>query len=112
LEPDLLLHPRDIADRGILDLPQLCGRNPPSSMLFPRPQQFRRPQQASDVIGAKRRTRHGIHPDLPILSFFDTVDHTPDDRPMPRIEGSGCPQRFTRTSRGVKLADLLSGEIP
>ena len=57
LEPDLPLHPHDIANRRILDPPQLRRRNPPRLMLPPRPQQLRRPQQTPDMIGAKRRPR-------------------------------------------------------
>ena len=54
LEPDLLLHPHEIADRGILDPPQFLGRDPPRLMFGPRPQQLRRPQQAAHVVGAER----------------------------------------------------------
>ena len=66
LEPDLLLHPHEIADRRILDPPQLPGREPAGLMIRPRPQQFRRPQQAPDMIGAKRRTRQIGHWNPPI----------------------------------------------
>jgi len=71
-EADFLLHPRDIADRRILDPMQLPGGNPPLLMLGPRSQQFRRPEQASDVIGAKRRTRHCTHPNLPRFVIFQS----------------------------------------
>ena len=78
LEPDLLLHPHDIADRRILDPPQLRGRNPPRLMLPPRPQQLRRPQQTPDMIGAKRwRIRIG-HDGLLLLQYPVSVMAGPD----------------------------------
>jgi hypothetical protein len=53
-EADLLLHPENIADRIILDMVQLFGRKAAGSVLLPRPRQFRRPQQAADLVGAER----------------------------------------------------------
>ena len=61
LEADLLLHPDHIADRRILDAAQLLGREAAGRMLGARLQQFRRAQQAPDMVGAERRSNAVDH---------------------------------------------------
>jgi hypothetical protein len=56
LEANLLLNPDHIPDHIVLDAAQFFGREATGLMLGPRPQQFRRAQQAADVVGAERRS--------------------------------------------------------
>jgi len=58
-EPNLLLQPNGVADRGILGgnearLVQVAGRKGAKRLA-----QLGRAQQAADMVGAKRRTMHG-----------------------------------------------------
>src|SRR5229473_6432348 len=64
LEADLLLHADRIANRCVLDAAQLFGREPPGLMLGSGPQQFRRAQQAADMIGAERGCGSTVHEHL------------------------------------------------
>src|SRR4051794_18816103 len=50
-QADLLLHLDDIADRGVLDAPQLLVRDAARLTLGPGAEQFRRAQQAPDMVG-------------------------------------------------------------
>ena len=64
LQPDLLLHSHDLADRAVLDGAQV-GRDLAASLPLPRIEQLLRAQEAADVIGAEWRCRaggHGGHP--------------------------------------------------
>ena len=56
LEPDLLLHVDGVADAIVLDARELAVADLLAGMAPERLPQCRRPQQAADVIGAKRRT--------------------------------------------------------
>ena len=55
LEPDLLLHADGVADAVILDAHELVVADLVAGVAAEGLAQRRRPQQASDVIGAKRR---------------------------------------------------------
>ena len=56
LQPDVVLHLHDRADRVVLDGAQLLGASRrPGGELLASLQQLRRAQQAADVIGAERR---------------------------------------------------------
>ena len=57
LQADVLLHLHDGADRIVLDCLQLRGADATLLVLLACAQQLLRPQQAADVIGAKRRLR-------------------------------------------------------
>ena len=57
LEPDLLLHMDGVADAIVLDARELAVADLLAGMLLGRlAAAARRPQQAADMIGAKRRT--------------------------------------------------------
>ena len=59
-KPDVLLQLHDAADRFVLDRSQRLAREPAQGMLGARAQQRGRPQQAADMLGAKRRrAAHG-----------------------------------------------------
>src|SRR6478609_2915744 len=55
LEPQLLLHAHDVADRGLLDAPELGRRDRPFLRLLPRLDQSVRADEAADMVGAVRR---------------------------------------------------------
>ncbi len=55
LQADVLLQAHDVADRGVLGVPQLRGRNAPVLVGVTGLLQDRRAQQAPHVIGAKWR---------------------------------------------------------
>ena len=54
-QPDRLLPLDRLADRRILDLPQRFDGTLAALRLVARLAQLRRPQQAADLVGAKRR---------------------------------------------------------
>src|SRR5579863_7838943 len=54
LEPHLLLSADDVFDLAILDVLKGLGRNLAARALLARRFQRRRPQQAADMVGAKR----------------------------------------------------------
>ena len=55
LQTDLLLHRDDVADRRVLDRPQLVGVIWPAACCSRAASSARRAQQAADVVGAERR---------------------------------------------------------
>ena len=61
LQPDVLLHFDHFADGLILEVAQFGGRDAAGLMLFTRLQEFFRAQQASHVVGAKRRFVSAAH---------------------------------------------------
>ena len=60
LQPDVLLQLDDVADRVVLDRGQPFAVELAGGVLLPRAQQFRRAQQAADMLGAERRI-HGTN---------------------------------------------------
>jgi len=52
VKTDLSLHGENVDDRPILNLSEFIWTDPALIMRGPRPQQFRGPQQAADVIDA------------------------------------------------------------
>ena len=69
LEPDVLLHPHDVADGVVLDGAQLVGAEPTGGGVLAGLEQRRRAEQAADVIGAERWGReHRPHPGTPAYS--------------------------------------------
>ena len=59
LQPCPLLTLDHLADAFVLDRPQFDRTQIAGGELFPRLQQTARPQEAPDMVGAKRRLRHG-----------------------------------------------------
>ena len=53
LQPDLLLHGHDFADRLVLHRPQPIGVDAPGGVVLPGGQQLGRAQQAAHVVGAE-----------------------------------------------------------
>jgi hypothetical protein len=51
-QSDVLLHLHDVADRVVLDGAQRLVVDPPRGVVVPGLQQFRRAQEAADVVGA------------------------------------------------------------
>src|SRR5262249_57146332 len=56
LQADLFLHLGHIANTAVFELPQRLGGESSLLMLLASAQKFRRPQQAPDMIRAKRRS--------------------------------------------------------
>ena len=64
LEPELLLHAHHVADRRLLNAPELSLRDLVVLSLLARPDQRVGPDQAADVIGTKGRFGSLLHFDL------------------------------------------------
>src|SRR4030095_121629 len=72
LQADLFLQLRHVSDRAVFDFPQGLGGESSLLILLASAQKFRRPQQAADMIGAKRWSPVG-HRILPFATIFKTV---------------------------------------
>ena len=66
LQAHVLLGAHDLADACVLDRVQVGGRKLAGREFLARLAQALGPQEAPDMIGAKRRTGHGFLPDLMI----------------------------------------------
>ena len=63
LEPDILLHPDDGSDGGVLDPALVLGRDAALRVVIPRLEDVGRAKQAADVVGSKRR--NSVHAEMP-----------------------------------------------
>jgi hypothetical protein len=72
LQTDLFLQFRHVADRAVFDFPQGLGGESSLLILLASAQKIRRPQQAADMIGAKRWSPIG-HRMNPFATIFETV---------------------------------------
>src|SRR5581483_488760 len=61
LQPDLLLLPHDLADRLVLDAPQLVVVDAAGGVVLARLQEPLRAKQAAHVVGPERRGRSPCH---------------------------------------------------
>ena len=69
LEPDLLLHPHDVADGVVLGGAEVLGADATGGGVLAGLEQRRRAEQAPDVIGTERWGReHRPHPGTPAYS--------------------------------------------
>ena len=62
LQSDVLLHPDDGPDGGVLDAALLVGRNAAVRVIVAGPQHVWRTEQAADMIGSK--WRNGMHAEM------------------------------------------------
>ena len=90
LEPDVLLHPHDVADRVVLDRAQLRRGDTPRGGFLASAEHRLRAEQAADVVGSKRRDESGHRGTI--------------------CRGVGLAQR--RLAQDVALSDVALGRRP
>jgi hypothetical protein len=89
-EVDLLLHRHHLADRVVLDGPQLVVVDLPGGVILAGLEQRLRPQQAADMIGAERwlgTCRHGLSPRSCIQALILAPPKSPESANFERSPG-------------------------
>ncbi len=90
LEADVLLRAHDLADAFVLDCMQVFRREAAGGEFLPRLPQALGTQEAADVVGAERRTGHGL---LPGGVGFDALDRVTAREPLATRAGISAARR-------------------